>query len=131
MQKIAKIIAIILGVIGIVLWAMIVSSDSNDGAIDGMLHMGKAMTYITAGITLIFTILNLVSSGSKLKKALISIVGFAIVVIISYAIADSSEIRGASASTSKWVGAGLYTFYFLLAIAAGTMLFSGIKKMFK
>ena len=33
-----------------------------------------------------------------------------------------------SASGSKWVGTGLYLFYFLLVIALGLMLYTGIKK---
>jgi hypothetical protein len=36
-----------------------------------------------------------------------------------------------SASGSKWVGTGLYLFYFLVLIAAGIMLFTGVKKMIK
>ena len=34
-----------------------------------------------------------------------------------------------SANGSKMVGAGLYMFYFLVLIAGGAMLFSGVKKM--
>jgi hypothetical protein len=36
-----------------------------------------------------------------------------------------------SASGSKWVGTGLYTFYFLAIIAIGTMIVTGAKKIFK
>jgi hypothetical protein len=36
-----------------------------------------------------------------------------------------------SAAGSRWVGAGLRTFYILAVVAIGAMLYSGVKRFFK
>ncbi|NER12737.1 hypothetical protein GWK08_04740 [Leptobacterium flavescens] len=129
MQKIVKIAVIALGVLGIILWFLLLGSV--DPYTDLMINIAKFLVIIAAAIVLIFTFKNLISHPDKLKKALIAIVGFLIVVAIGYALSNGEATDTTSASASKWVGTGLYTFYILTFIAAGAMILSGIKKIFK
>lgn len=141
MYRIAKILAIILGVVGLVVWVMIARNDnpSESGMVDLMINLGKWMTILTAIVTFVFSLWQLLTHPDKLKKALISIGVFALVLVISYAVLSSGTDvdlermaqRGIDVTegTSKMVGAGLWAFYLLALIAVGAMLLSGVKKL--
>ena len=141
MYRIAKILAIILGVVGLVIWVMIARDDNpaGSGMIDLMINLGYYMTIITAIVTFGFAVWQLLTHPDKLKKALISIGAFALVGVISYAVLasgtninlESLANRGIEVSegTSKMVGAGLWAFYLLALIAVLSMVFAGIKKV--
>ncbi len=84
--------------------------------------------------TLIAVFTALAKNPAGLKKAGIGIVAFLVVIGIGFAMANGVETpmkdgEVLSASGSKWVGTGLYAFYFLAAIAVGLMLLSGVKKL--
>ena len=146
MYKIAKIIAIILGVIGLVLWVLIARADSDVVAQTGsssnnvvglMISVGYWATIIVAIITLLFSLVGLASEPDKLKKALVSLGVFGLVVLVSYLIATSEGFDfdrmadkgiNVSASTVKWVDAGLWSFYILAALAILAMFVGGFKK---
>ena len=88
---------------------------------------------VTVLVTLIFSIRNLATSPQKLKKALIFIGFFALVVLIAYVTSTGVETelkddKILSASASRWVGAGIRTFYILASIAFLLMILSGGKK---
>ena len=140
MYRIAKILAIILGVVGLVVWVMIARDEnpSGSGMVDLMINLGKWMTILTAVVTLAFAIWQLLTHPDKLWKALISLGVFAVVLVISYVLSSGTDInldrlaaRGIDVTegTSKMVGAGLYAFYLLAFIAVVAMVFSGIKKV--
>ncbi|WP_074409566.1 MULTISPECIES: hypothetical protein [Aquimarina] len=87
-------------------------------------------------VTLIAVFSSLAKNPGGLKNTAIGIVAFLIVVGIGFVVAEGVEAPlndggVLSESGSKWVGTGLYTFYFLAAIAVGLMFFSGIKKLIK
>ncbi|MEL4307237.1 hypothetical protein [Joostella sp. CR20] len=138
MYKIAKILAIILSVIGFVLWVMIVQSDDNEGVVSLMISLGLWLTVIIAGITLVLSLIGLASDGEKLKKSLISVGAFAIILLVSYfVLATGKDVdlndmanRGIEATegTVKTVGAGLWSFYLLAAVAVVAMVVGGFKK---
>ncbi|MCX2678766.1 hypothetical protein OOZ15_02325 [Galbibacter sp. EGI 63066] len=139
MYKIAKILAIILGIVGLVLWVVIANSNDNEGMISLMINVGKWMTIITAVVTVLFAIVQLLSHPDKLKKSLISIVAFGLVLLISYFVLSSGTDVDLQAmadkgidvteGTSKTVGAGLWAFYLLAIIAILAMVVSGVKKI--
>ena len=131
MYKIAKILAIVLGVLGVVLWLMVSKADDpNTGSTDLMLQLGVWMTYIAAGVTLIYSILNLLAHPDKLKNALISVGAFGVVILISYFVLAKNEAIGtASEGASRLVDAGLWTFYILTVVAVAAMIISGFKKV--
>lgn len=146
MYKIAKIIAIILGVIGLVLWVLIARADSDVVAQAGsssntvvglMINLGYWATIIVAIVTLLFSLVGLASEPEKLKKALISLGVFGVVVLVSYLIATSEGFNfdkmadkgiNVSAGTVKWVDAGLWSFYILAILALLAMLIGSFKK---
>ena len=141
MYRIAKILAIILGVVGLVIWVMIARSDNPEGSgmVDLMINLGYYMTIITAVVTFAFAVWQLITHPDKLKKALISLGAFAVVLVIAYAVLasgtninlDSLAQRGivVDEGTSKMVGAGLWAFYLLALIAVLSMVFAGVKKI--
>lgn len=146
MYKIAKIVAIILGVIGLVLWVLIARADSDVVAQTGsssnnvvgmMISLGYWATIIVAIITLLFSLAGIASDPQKLKKALISIGVFAAVILVSYLIGTSEGFDfdkmadkgiNVSAGTVKWVDAGLWSFYILAILAVLAMVVGGFKK---
>lgn len=90
----------------------------------------------TAITALIFTIMNLLKTPAVLKRSLIGIGAFLAIVILSFLLSKGEIItladgRTFSESTTKFVSTGLFTFYFLIIIAGGLILVSGIKKAIK
>ena len=77
---------------------------------------------------------NLVSHPDKLKKALMSLGVFALVLAVAW-FASSGQERLLSDGTtltagqSQMIEAGIKAFYILILLAAGLMLFFGAKKM--
>jgi hypothetical protein len=96
------------------------------------------VAYFILGVAIVsviyFTVSNLISNASGLKNTLLSIGAFILLFLVCYFIFASGNemvLKDGSVLTvsqSKLVGAGLYLFYFLSVIAAGTMLYFGVKK---
>lgn len=145
LHKILKIVAAVLGLAGIVFLIRIINE--GDEAIKAAAEMGDSaliepmafVAYIMIGLTiffvLIFVLKNLFTNAATLKSTLMGVGAFVLLALISYfAFANGVEtpLRDGevlSESGSQLVGAGLYMFYFLVIIAGGAMLFSGVKKM--
>lgn len=131
LHKIFKIIGIVLGLLGVVCMAMLLSG--NENAQDWLIYVGYVVLAVTVVMVLLF-VLKGVFEGD-IKKTLISVGVFAVIIIISYVLADSTPMElpdnagMTSESGSKWVGTGLYTFYILAIVAVGLMVFSGFKKI--
>ena len=128
LHKILKIVALLLSVAGIVSLVMVLL---NGGGLDAQLYIA----YITLALTLFIVLVYVLKEtfSGNLKKTLMSVGAFLLVVIIAYVMAEGveTEMRDGeilSASGSKWVGTGLNTFYILAVVAIGSMIYSGIKK---
>ena len=145
-QKITKYVALALGVIGLILQVLILRKGDdaiemaglagNFSSVSPMINLAIIILIIVVLITLISSFASLASNAAKLKKAGISIAAFAAVVLLSFLLSEGVETpmkdgEVLSASGSRWVGAGLRTFYILAVIAVGTMLYSGVKRLFK
>ncbi|MCB0465374.1 MAG: hypothetical protein KDC78_06820 [Aequorivita sp.] len=139
LHKILKIVALLLSVAGIIFLAMIISkgdtvvAETGEG-VDGFLYVA----YIIFAITIIFVLFFVLKGilAGNIKNTLISVGAFLLIVVISYVLAkgtpmEMQEGEMLSASGSKWVGTGLYTFYIMAVLAIGAMIFSGIKKVTK
>lgn len=134
LHKIMRIVVLILALIGIVLLATILSG--NSGTISTYMSIAYVILAIAVFITLLFAFAQLFTNKDNLKKTLISVGLFLLVIVISYFLSEGKEVykQGVlvvSESGSKWVGTGLRTFYFLVVIAIGLMVFSGVKKLVK
>jgi peptidoglycan/LPS O-acetylase OafA/YrhL len=128
LHKILRIVVLILALAGIVALAMVLI---NGNGLDAQLYIAYITLALIVFIVLVY-VLKETFSGN-LKKTLMSIGAFLLVVIIAYVLSTGveTEMRDGemlSESGSKWVGTGLHTFYILAIVAIGSMIYSGIKK---
>ena len=144
LQKLLKIVAIVIGVISIFFLVSILSSGDeaikageSGGTVNVFMYVSYTVLAIAVLIVLAFTILNLVSNTSGFKNTLIGIGAFVVLSLLCYfGFANGVETplkdgNMLTANGSRLIGAGLYLFYFLALIAGGIMLGFGIKKMVK
>ena len=146
MKKIFTYTALALGVLGLILQVVILSQgddviklnalSGNYGIVSTMITLALLVLAITVILTLIFSFSNLASDGKKLKKALISIGVFVAVVLVAFLFSTGTETPlkdggMLSAAGSRWIETGLRTFYFLVFIAVGAMLYTGIARLKK
>lgn len=142
LNKIVKIIVAIIGVVALFFLARIlmlgddaIANDaSNQGVVSSFIMLAVIVLIATAAVTVLFTLINLITHPNKLKEALISIVIFGVIIAIAYFMSTGVEQelgdgKMLSASGSKWVETGIRTFYFLVIIALGAMLWGGVKKV--
>ena len=136
LHKILKIVGLVLSLIGVYFLAMIILKgddaiiESGSG-IDGFLYTAYIIFALVVVAVVIFGLKGLFSGN--IKNTLITLGAFVVVIAISYAMADDTPMMlkdgdMLSESGSKWVGAGLYTFYLLGIIAIGSMFISGFKR---
>ncbi|PCE63189.1 hypothetical protein [Sediminicola luteus] len=145
MHKIVKIALIVLGVIGAILWTQLPDGDApaSEAVNNSAMNFMFVITYLLLGIavlaSLLFALKNLFSSPAKLKKALFSIGGFAVVALASYFVASGTDVDLAemerlgnptTEGTVKMIGGGLNLFFALVAIAVILMVIPGIKRVF-
>ena len=144
LQNIIKIISALIGIISAVLLFRIIglgdetikmdASMGDFSSVSPLVNLALLVLGITVVVTLLFSLVGLASDGRKLKKALLSIGLFLAVVFISYALSTGVETpmkdgEVLSANGSRWVGAGLRSFYLLAIIAIAAMVFSGVKRI--
>ncbi|NJX16037.1 hypothetical protein [Tamlana crocina] len=139
LHKILKIVAFALAIIGAIFALMIMAGDeeSAQSMSGNMLYVAYAVLGIVLLLVVLFVIKGLFAGN--LKKTLLTVGVFLAIVFISYGISSGTDLnlkpfidKGADVteSTSKTVGAGLYTFYILAVLAIGSMLYGGAKKIF-
>ncbi|MFK2819327.1 hypothetical protein U0L90_04305 [Flavobacteriaceae sp. LMIT009] len=146
LQKIIKIVAGIVGVIAIIFLVRIIgvgddaiktSSEVQDSIVSPFMYIAYITLGAIAVLVLLFSLANMFTNAATLKKTLTNVGAFVLLAAIAhfgFANGVETPLRDGevlSASGSKWVGTGLYLFYFLVLIAAGIMLFTGVKKMIK
>lgn len=134
LHKIIRIVVLILAIIGIALLVTILTG--NLGTISAFMTIAYVVLGIAILFTLLFSFTQLFANKETLKKTLISFGLFALVIVIAYVVSDGEAVYKAgelviSEGGSKWVGAGLITFYLLTIIAISSMVFSGVKKLIK
>ena len=143
-QKIVKIVAGLLGVLGVVFLIRIIAAGDEDikmaasmgdyGTVSPLISIAQLILVVSVAATVIFSLVTLFGDTEKLKKALIS-VGFLVVVVgLAYALSTGVETplkdgEVLSASGARWVETGIRVFYSLAAIAIGAMAFSGVKSI--
>ena len=145
-QTIVKIISAVFGLLGVIFLFRIIGAGDEEikmaastgdfAVVSPLVSLAIAILAITVTITVVFSLLNLASSGQKLKKSLIFIGCFILVTGIAYAASNGVETpmkdgEMLSASGSRWVGTGLRMFYILATVAILAMILSGAKKLLK
>ena len=137
LHKLTKIAAIVISVLSILFLAglMASSDDADNSWISPLIYLSYFVLAACIAIVLIYVFKNLLSNKENLKKTLISIGLFLGLLLISFILADSSEVKAngeiVSGSTSKLVSTGLNMFYFLGLVSIGTMAWTGLNKFKK
>ncbi|MFV9551573.1 hypothetical protein [Algibacter sp. PT7-4] len=143
-QKILTIIMGIVGVLSAVFLFMIISAGDeaikageSDGAVTTFMYIAYVVLFVTLAAVLLFVLKGLFSGD--IKKTLMTVGAFVAIIAISYALSSGTDLdlkpftdKGldVTEAKSKNVGAGLYAFYILAALAIGSMLYGGAKKIF-
>ena len=143
-QKIVKIVAGLLGVLGVVFLLRIIGTGDEEikmaaamgdfGTVSPLISIAQIILLISIAATVIFSLLNLFGDSQKLKKALISVVFLVVVVGLAFALSSGVETplkdgEVLSASGARWVETGIRVFYYLAVIAIGAMGYSGVKSI--
>ena len=143
-QTIVKIISAVFGLLGVVFLFRIIgvgdeeikmaASVGDYGVVSPLVSVAIAILFVTLAVTIVFSLINLASSPQKLKKSLLFIVCFIVVIGLAFTISSGVETplkdgEILSASGSRWVEAGIRMFYILAALAIGSMMFFGGKKL--
>ncbi len=136
-SKILMIITLVLALIGAVLYYL--SSDGADVAMGNYVGYAFLLLLVAAGLSIIFSLLNMVKKPALLKKALLSLGVMAIVLAIAYFLADGNAVydasgkifEGSEGGISKWVGTFINYSLILLAVGAVLFLFDMIKNLVK
>ncbi|MBT4919115.1 MAG: hypothetical protein HON09_06565 [Flavobacteriaceae bacterium] len=136
LHKIIKIVGLILSVVGAAILGMIIMKGDDviketGSGVDGFLYTAYIIFVLVLISVVVFGFKGLMSGN--IKNTLITIGSFILIVALSYGLADSNQLTLAngellSEANSKWIGAGLYTFYILAIVAIGSMIVSGFKK---
>ena len=145
-QKITNITVVVLAVVALIVLGVIIGQgdeyiemsamQGNYGFVSIMINLALFVLLVTVLMTLIFSLKNLVSEKSKLKKAGISIGSFVFVFLVAFFLSSGVETpmqdgKMLSAIESKLVEAGIRTFYLLTFIAGGIMIYFSVSKFFK
>ena len=134
---IMRIVALVLSVVGIIFLAMIINAGdetvkATGEGVDGFMYIA----YITFALVLLFVLVFVLKglATGNIKKTIMSIGIFLAIVAIAYAMSTGVETplqdgEMLSEGGSKWVGAGLRTFYILVVVAIGSMIYGGLRKV--
>ena len=146
LQKIINLSVVLLAVSALVVLAVIIGQgdeyiemsamQGNFGAVAVMINLALLVLLVTIAMTLVFSLKNLVSEKSKMKKAGISIGSFLLVFMVAFLLSSGVETpmqdgQTLSVMQSRLVEAGIRTFYLLTLIAGGIMLYFSVSKYFK
>ncbi|ADV49329.1 hypothetical protein I2486_10215 [Cellulophaga sp. E16_2] len=143
MNKIIKIILIVLSVLGLVLWVMIAREPEvtvGNGSMNFMFIITFILLAIAVLASLFFGLKNVFSTPEGLKRTAIGVGGLIVVGILSYVFASGTDVSIEAMerktgiltdeSTIKTIGTFLNMFFILTIIAVGSMILPGVKKMF-
>ena len=96
--------------------------------IDPIIYFSKWLLYITIAVTVVLSVWSVIKNPQNLKKLVLGLGILAVVLFISYTIADSEavlDMQGnlieggdADTSTNKWVGTGIWFSVALALIAS-------------
>lgn len=99
------------------------------------IHWAYLLMGLAAGLTVIFSVLNLVLNPQGAKKALVAILGTGVVVFVAWLLADDTVLNlphytgdDNVPSTLKMVDTGLFTTYLLAGLAVVAIIYSEISR---
>jgi membrane protease YdiL (CAAX protease family) len=137
LNKLARLVVIVLSIISIVFLATIMMSDAPDGGmISPIIYVAYLMLLIAIVFVAYYMITGLMSKKGDLKKTFISIGAFLGVFVVAFIFADGTAVPlkdggEVSSFASKMVSTGLNAFYILALVAVGLMVFTGYNRIKK
>ncbi|MBN8567845.1 hypothetical protein [Flavobacterium filum] len=137
LQKLTRLLVIVLSVLSIVFLATIMMADAQDGGmISPIIYVSYLMLLIAIVFVLYYTFKNLASKKGELKKTFMSIGAFLGVFLVAFIFADGTAVPlkdggEVSSFASKMVSTGLNAFYILALVAIGLMVFTGYNRIKK
>lgn len=109
--------------------------DANNSWISPLIYMSYFVLAACVAIVLVYVLKNLFSNKENLKKTMVSVGLFLAVVLVSFILADGSDVKVGdevvTGMTSKLVSTGLWMFYILAFVSIGTMVWTGLNKFKK
>ncbi|MDT0605732.1 hypothetical protein [Croceitalea rosinachiae] len=145
MQKILKIVLIVIGVIAAALSFFFMPSGDdpeaiNSGSIDLMFLLTWLLLIAASVLALFFGLKKMMTTPGGLKKALFAIGGLAVLFIIGYALSSGDEAQAVvdvfagkeiqpEVGTVKTIGMMLNVFFGMTLVAVLLMIWPGIKKL--
>ena len=145
-EKTTTLVSASLGVLGLIFLVLIIvqgddaiemsAMQGDYGTVSYIIYLAQFILLITVLITLFFSLKNLASDKGNLKKSLMFIGAFALVILVAYLFSSGEETpmqdgKMLSAGGARMVETGIRTFYFLTIIAVGAMAFHSVKKLIK
>jgi len=145
--KIAKIAAGALGLIGVIMLvrvmmpgdeALATDVDVQSSVLDPFVSFTIMMLYLTIGVTILFSVVNLVKDPAALKKTLIGLVVLGALFAVAYAMASDAEVTGPNGTfieggeagtTPKMVGTLIKYTYILGVIGLATVVWGSLRAM--
>jgi hypothetical protein len=137
LHKLTKIAAIVISVLSIVFLAGLMAGgdDAGNSWISPLIYMSYFVLAACVAIVLVYVLKNLFSNKENLKKTMISVGLFLAVVLVSFILADGSDVKVGdevvTGMTSKLVSTGLWMFYILAFVSIVTMAWTGLNKFKK
>ena len=143
-QLIVKILSAILGLSGAICLFIVMGSGDDTikmnasqgdfSVVSPLISIAQVTLFLTVAATLIFSLKALFANSEKLKKALIFIGIFVLIVGVAYVSSSGVETplkdgKFLSESGSRWVETGIRTFYILSISAILSMAFSGVTRL--
>lgn len=146
LPKIVRILVAVVGVIAAIFLGRIIGvgdTEIREGSAGDVVVPLMYIAYIALAVTvlivLLFTVFNLLKKPALLKKTLINVGLFAVVIVVAYVLSSGTNLdlkpftdKGleVTEATSKNVGMGLIAFYILTVVAILSMIYTGVKKLF-
>lgn len=131
LHKVTKLVALVISILSLVFLALIMASSdaANSSFISPIIYISYIILFACLAVVLVYVFKNLFSDKEKLKKSLLTLGLFAVVVLVSYLFADGSDVYNVkkelllSGSGSKLVSTGLNMTYFLGIFSVGSLFF--------
>jgi TRAP-type C4-dicarboxylate transport system permease small subunit len=110
-----------------------------------MMYIGYIVMAMILALVIIFVVINLINNPAAAKRALVSVGLLVAVIAVAYFVfADNSVLDPATdrqimlddgeplaASTSKWIGGALWTFYIVGFFSIVAIIWAGASKLIK
>ncbi|WP_028892286.1 hypothetical protein [Tenacibaculum sp. 47A_GOM-205m] len=143
-NRLITIVVALLSLVGIVLFLTTLGVNEDDkaamsDAVSPLVTYSLVLLGLTAGVTVLASILSLFKNPAALKKALLGLLGMGVLLVVSYILSadgqviDANEkvIAAAGSSVSKNTSTGIWLSVILILIAGGFFVWDLLKGLVK